>query len=184
MCRLRVSFWGGPRPKMSAVGCYRAALRRATEPRLRVSAHSGNAPSAGPRWLRCCAHPATKTQHEKPAGSALGPACIELATVLVAVKTMPAASADAAGLDGHCARWRGRFAGSGRKDGPGRTKGLGLAFDPGSALRLLTQKEPFKVIIIEGNRNAPRLEWSRKHGLQRSSRNYPIIHKIPYLQMS
>lgn len=46
MRRFLMLFWGGPRPKVAAVGCYRAALRRATEPRLRVSAHSGDAPSA------------------------------------------------------------------------------------------------------------------------------------------
>ncbi len=46
MRRFLMLFWGGPRPKVAAVGCYRAALRRATEPRQRVSAHSGDAPSA------------------------------------------------------------------------------------------------------------------------------------------
>jgi hypothetical protein len=65
MCRFQMPFWGGPRPKVASVGCYRAALRRATEPRLRVSAHSGDAPSAGStmaQMLRVCA---TKAQHNK-----------------------------------------------------------------------------------------------------------------------
>ena len=46
-----VRAWGGPRPEKAAVGCYRAGRNaRATEPReRRVSAHSGDAPSAGQR---------------------------------------------------------------------------------------------------------------------------------------
>ena len=101
MCRFQMPFWGGPRPKVAAVGCYRAALRRATEPRLRVSAHSGDAPSAGStmaQMLRVCA---TKAQHNKLARNAvMVPAFHHPATVLVAVKTKPAA-AGAAGLVGH-----------------------------------------------------------------------------------
>lgn len=58
-------------------------------------------PPPGPRWLRCSGYPATKAPHNKLASNALvAPAFPHPATVLVAVKTKPAA-AGAAGLDGH-----------------------------------------------------------------------------------
>ena len=64
-------FWSGPRPKVAAVGCYHAAFRRATEPRLRVSAHSGDAPSAGSAMAQMLRASATKVQHNELAGNAL-----------------------------------------------------------------------------------------------------------------
>lgn len=83
-------------------------------------------PPPGPRWLRCSGYPATKAPHNKLASNALiAPAFPHPATVLVVVKTKPAA-AGTAGLDGHLRAAACALRRSGRKDGPGRTKGLGI----------------------------------------------------------
>lgn len=64
-------FWGGPRPKVAADGCYLAAFGRSTEPRLRVSTHAGNAPSAGAMMAQMLRTSEAKAPHNKRASNAL-----------------------------------------------------------------------------------------------------------------
>jgi len=171
MRRFQMLFRGGPRPKVAAVGCYRAAPRRATEPRLRVSAHSGDAPSAGSMMAQMSRVSATKAPHDKLAGSALmAPAFSHPATVLVAVKTKPAA-AGVAGLDGHLRAAARALRRVGAEGWPRSNKRIG----PCRRSRIASEaswarKELFRICTTEGNGTGLGLEWSQNKIHKRSSR--------------
>ena len=126
MFRPQMPFWGGPRPKMAAVGCYRAALRRATEPRLRVSAQSGDAPSARSTMALMLRASAAKAQHYNLASNALMPRHFPILPPYLWPSRPSLRRLVQPVLMATCARRRAPFAGSRRKDGPGRTKGSAL----------------------------------------------------------